>query len=131
MSDAAPAIYNGISVSYPDIINGMCFFHMMKSMKERSYTDNNIKNQFLDDLRKLSKSHDINHFEESVKLFLTKYKSHDSQSVTSATSHLEKVWLIERNRGWHSGLVPGTVTSNNGLEVTNRIFKSNLKGKFH
>lgn len=128
MSDAAAAIYNGISVSYPAIINGKCYFHMMKSMKERPYSDNKIKSQFLDDLRSLSKSHDLNHFEESVKLFLMKYRSHDNKSVVSATSHLEKVWLSERNRGWHSGLVPGTVTSNNGLEVTNRIFKSNLKG---
>ena len=41
--------------------------------------------------------------------------------------HFKKEWLSERNIGWHSGLVPGTVTSNNGLEVTNRIFKANLK----
>ena len=43
-------------------------------------------------------------------------------------NHFKKEWLSERNIGWHSGLVPGSVTSNNGLEVTNRIFKANLKG---
>ena len=128
MSDAAPAIYNGISVSYPNIVNGRCYFHMMKSMKERPYSDIKIKNEFLNDLRALSKSHDVNHFDESVKLFLVKYRGHDCKCVTSATSHLEKVWLSDRNRGWHSGLAPGTVTSNNGLDVTNRVFKSNLKG---
>ena len=128
MSDAAQAIYNGISVSFPNIINGMCYFHMMKSMKERHYSDEKSKGIFLSDLRSLSKSYDLKHFDSSVLLFLEKYKSHNDLNIISATSHFEKVWLTNRNRGWHSGLVPGTVTTNNGLEVTNRIFKSNLKG---
>jgi hypothetical protein len=28
MSDAAPAIFNGLSMAYPNIINGRCYFHM-------------------------------------------------------------------------------------------------------
>jgi hypothetical protein len=46
---------------------------------------------------------------------------------------MKQFWLAERNEGWHSGLVPGTVTTNNGLEVTNRVFKKNFKGmsNFH
>ena len=106
----------------------MCYFHMMKSMKDRHYTDEKSKGIFLSDLRSLSKSYDLNHFDSSVLLFLEKYKNHDDLNIISAKLHFEKVWLTNRNRGWHSGLLPGTVTTNNGLEVTNRIFKSNLKG---
>ena len=128
MSDAAQAIFNGISVSYPNIINGMCYFHMMKSMKDRHYTDEKSKGIFLSDLRSLSKSYDLNHFDSSVLLFLEKYKNHDDLNINYAKLRFEKVWLTNRNRGWHSGLLPGTVTTNNGLEVTIRIFKSNLNG---
>ena len=106
----------------------MCYFHMMKSMKDRHYTDEKSKGIFLSDLRSLSKSYDLNHFDSSVLLFLEKYKNHVDLNINSAKLHFEKVWLTNRNRGWHSGLLPGTVTTNNGLEVTNRIFKSNLKG---
>ena len=125
MSDAAPAIFNGFSQHYPEMKNGMCFFHVMKNMKERHYTDENTKNELLRDIRSLSKSHSQEHFDASVTLFLAKYKNEKDAPLLSAVSHLKKVWLTESNRGWHSGVVPGTVTTNNGLEVTNRIFKKN------
>ena len=55
-----------------------------------------------------------------------------NKSISDATAFLEEFWLAERNnKGWHSGLVPGTVTTNNGLEVTNRVFKENFKGIPH
>ena len=129
MSDAAPAIFNGLSVVYPNMKNGRCFFHMMKCMKDRHYTDENTKKLFLNDLRSLSKSHSQEHFDVSVNLFLVKYLDHQDEHIISARDYLVKFWLLDRNRGWHSGLVPGTVTTNNGLEVTNRVFKKNFKGK--
>ena len=131
MSDAAPAIFNGLSVVYPNMKNGRCYFHMMKCMKDRRYSNENTKMLFLSDVRSLSKSHSQEHFDVSVNLFLDKYLNHQDESLTSARDYLEKFWLNDRNRGWHSGLVPGTVTSSNGLEVTNRIFKKNFKGSMH
>ena len=131
MSDAAPAIFNGLSQHYPEMKNGMCYFHVMKNMKERHYKTNEIKNELLHDINSLSKSHSQEHFDASVILFLDKYKNEKEASLLSAVSHFKKVWLSESNRGWHSGVVPGTVTTNNGLEVTNRIFKKNLKGNFY
>jgi transposase-like protein len=129
MSDAAPAIFNGFSEHYPEMKNGMCYFHVMKNLKERRYTSDKTKNEFLHDIRSLSKSHSQEHFDASVVLFLAKYESEKDVLLLSAVSHLKKVWLIESNRGWHSGVVPATVTTNNGLEVTNRIFKKNFKGE--
>ena len=129
MSDAASAIFNGLSQHYPEMKNGMCYFHVVKNMKERRYTSEKTKREFLNDIRSLSKSHSQEHFDASVVLFLTKYRSEKDVLLLSAVSHLEKVWLSDSNRGWHSGVVPGTVTTNNGLEVTNRIFKKNFKGK--
>ena len=131
MSDAAPAIFNGLSHHYPEMKKGMCYFHVIKNMKDRHYTSDERKNQLLHDIRSLSKSHSQEHFDASVTLFLAKYKNEKDASLVSAVSHLNKVWLSESNRGWHSGVVPGTVTTNNGLEVTNRIFKKNFKGKFY
>lgn len=64
----------------------------------------------------------------SVILFLDKYRDHQDEHINFARYILEKFWLLDRNRGWHSGLVPWTVTSNNGLEVINRVFKKNFKG---
>ena len=130
MSDAAPAIFNGLSHHYPDMKKGMCYFHVMKNMKERHYTNDKTKKEFLNDIRSLSKSHSQEHFDASVTLFLAKYKSEKDILLLSAVSHLQKVWLVESNRGWHSGVVPGTVTTNNGLEVTNRIFKKKFEGNF-
>ena len=65
---------------------------------------------------------------DSLNFIIEKYNNHDDLNINSAKLHFEKVWLTNRNRGWHSGLLPGTVTTNNGLEVTIRIFKSNLNG---
>ena len=128
MSDAAPAIFNGLSTIYPAMKNGRCYFHMMKCIKERSFINVENKRLFMNALDSLSKSVSVKHFDCSTLLFWKKYLNHSDQSVVAATENLQKVWLIDRNRGWHSGLVPGTVTTNNGLEVTNRIFKSDFKG---
>lgn len=130
MSDAAPAIFNGLSTIYPAMKNGRCYFHMMKCIKERSFINVENKRLFMNALDSLSKSVSVKHFDCSTLLFLKKYLNHSDQSVVAATEYLQKVWLIDRNRGWHSGLVPGTVTTNNGLEVTNRIFKSDFKGNY-
>lgn len=128
MSDAAPAIFNGLSTIYPAMKNGRCYFHMMKCVKERSFMNFENKRQFMADLDSLSKSTSVKHFDCSVALFLGKFKTHSDKSIVANTHYLEKVWLTDRNRGWHSGLVPGTVTTNNGLEVTNRVFKKDFKG---
>ena len=102
---------------------------MMKCMKERHYSDENSKKSFLNDLRSLSKSHCQEHFDVSVNLFLDKYRNNEDKYIISARDYLEKFWLLDRNRGWHSGLIPGTVTTNNGLEVTNKILQKNFKGQ--
>ena len=130
MSDAAAAIFNGLSKVFPDMLPGKCFFHMMKSMRERPYSDEKSKNIFLKDLKSLSKSHSQNHFDASLALFLTKYRINQNVSIINALQHFEKFWLTPPNIGWHSGLLPGTVTTNNGVEVINRIFKKDLKGTF-
>jgi hypothetical protein len=130
MSDAAAAIFNGLSRVFPDMLPGKCFFHMIKSMRDRPYSDETSKNVFLKDLKSLSKSHSQNHFDASLVLFLAKYRINPNVSIINALKHFEKFWLTPQNIGWHSGLLPGTVTTNNGLEVTNRIFKKDLKGIF-
>jgi hypothetical protein len=129
MSDAAPAIFNGFSEVYPTMKQGKCFFHMKRNIRDRHYNDATAEKIFLMDLTSLSKSHSQEHFDCSVPLFIKTYVEHENKSIREAATFLEKFWLAERNQGWHSGLVPGTVTSNNGLEVTNRIFKKGFKGK--
>lgn len=129
MSDAAPAIFNGFSKVFPEILPGKCFFHLMKNFKDRKYDDKNLRDVFLSDLRSLSKSHSQAHFDVSVNLFLRKYQDYKDDSIKSAIEHLTNFWLTKSNRGWHSGLLPGSVTTNNGLEVTNRVFKRNFKGR--
>ena len=110
-----------------------CYFHVMKNLRDLQYTDCIEKNKLLSDLRSLSKSHNQDHFDCSVHLFVKKYLHHINKSISDTTEFFQKFWLAERNKGWHSGLVPGTVTTNNGLEVTNRVFKKNFKGEpnFH
>ena len=130
MSDAAPAIFNGLSHHYPEMKKGMCYFHVMKNMKDRHYTSDERKNQLLHDIRSLSKSHSQEHFDASVTLFLAKYKNEKDASLVSAVSHLNKVWLSESNRGWHSGVVPGTVTTNNGLKLQTEYLKKISKVSF-
>ena len=130
MSDAAPAIFNGFSKCYPDILPGKYFFHMLKKMKDRSYDDEDVKNKLLSDISILAKSSSQKLFDCSLDLFLKKYKLHSDVSIVRNVTYFEDYWLQGRNIGWHSGLMPGTVTSNNGLEVTNRIFKNNFHGTY-
>jgi hypothetical protein len=105
----------------------------MKNFRNRQYTESIEKNKFLSDLRSLSKYHNQEHFDCSVHLFLKKYVDHIDKSISDTTAFFQKFWLAERNKGWDSGLVPGTVTTNNGLEVTIRVFKKNFEGmsNFH
>jgi hypothetical protein len=109
-----------------------CYFHVIKNLRDRQYTDSIEKNKLLSDeiIIKIPQS---GSFCCSVHLFLKKYVDHIKKSISDTTASFQKFWLAERNNGWHSGLVPGTVTTNNGLEVTNRVFKMNFKGvpNFH
>ena len=93
----------------------------MKNLRDLQYTDCIEKNKLLSDLRSLSKSHNQDHFDCSVHLFLKKYVDHINKSISDTTALFQNFWLAERNNGWHSGVVPVTVTTNNGLEVTNRV----------
>ena len=54
MSDAAPAIFDGLSEVYPTMKKGKCYFHVMKNIRDRQYTDSIEKNNFLSDLRAYS-----------------------------------------------------------------------------
>lgn len=128
MCDSAAAIYNGICKVFDGIKPGKCYFHMKTSMKKRHFDNQKLKDEFLKDLSSLSKSHSINHFESSLLLFKNKYVNHSDSSVNSAMVHFEKYWLTEANVGWHSGVMLGTVTTNNGVESTNRVFKRGLNG---
>lgn len=130
MSDAAAAIHNGLSAVFKGILPGKCYFHMKQSMKLRRIDDEDLKNIFLKDLTSLSKSHSDKHFKSSLSLFISKYREHQNQSIRDATVHFEKYWLSQANIGWHSGVLPGTVTTNNGVECTNRVFKRGLQGVF-
>jgi hypothetical protein len=61
MSDAAPAIFNGLSEVYPMMKQGKCFFHMKRNIRDRHYNDATAEKIFLMDLTSLSKSHSQEH----------------------------------------------------------------------
>ena len=109
----------------------ICFFHVIKSMREQKYKDLYERNKFLYNLKSPSKSYSQSHFDSSLVLFLSEFKGKGNESYASAIAHLEKNWLTKNNRGWHSGLQTGSVTTNNSLEVTNRVYKTALKGTFN
>ena len=132
MSDAAAAIFNGFSAVYPDILPGKCLFHFVKSMRDLKYNDNTEKETLMRDIYALSKSYSQDHFDVSLNLFRDhykkKYEEKGNEFIKAAVSHMEKVWLTPNNRGLHSGLLPGTVTTNNGQEKYNKTFKTDFKG---
>jgi hypothetical protein len=128
MSDAAPAIFNGFSRCYPNLLPGKCYFHMLKSMKDRKYNNKKIHDQFIFDISVLAKSSSQKLFDCSLNLFREKYRNHEDASIMNNLCHFEKYWLTEINIGWHSGIMSGTVITNNGLESTNGVFKTNFHG---
>ena len=81
------------------------------------------------DLR-LSKSHSQEHFDASVTLFLAKYKNEEDASLVSAVSHLKKFGAVKAIAAGIQGVEPGTLTTNNGLEVQTEYLKK-IKGKFY
>ena len=99
MSDAAPAVFNGLSEIYPTMKKGKCYFHVMKNLRDRQYTDSIEKNKFLSDLRSLSKSHNQEHFDCSVHLFLKKYVDHIDKSISDTTAFKNFGWLREIKGG--------------------------------
>lgn len=111
LTDHAAAIRNGFFDVFGPSKNVICSVHMMRKLRERSYSTKENKQLILDDVRFLQRSSDANKFDRAVILFLEKWEKTDSEFCT----YFKSTWLGETTRNWFTGYDEYVPDHNNGI----------------
>lgn len=127
MSDAAGAIKNGFAKVHPDALKLTCHFHVMKSVKQRTFKDPVNKALVLENLSKLQQSPDLESFEKGAQLLISKWNKKESEFV----KYMKTYWLNPANKFFFGGALVRAPSTNNALEATNGRIKTdfNLRRK--
>lgn len=120
--DGAHSIQNGFEAVFGDGAMGiMCWAHMRRKMVENmpKYIRNKKQRfELLDDLDMLQLSKNNETFDRAATLFVEKWRIVSADAMDYFT--LE--WL-RKNRFWYEGVKVNTPSTNNAIEVANRIIK--------
>lgn len=124
VADAAPAIRNGFEAVFgkADVVI-MCWFHMMKCVKEKLCTaawrlSEDQRRDIMNDILTLHYSWSEEMFLHCVRLFLDKWMKVSPLFV----DYFEKNW-VEKNVNWYEAAGLGTPSTNNALESFNGEIK--------
>lgn len=98
----------------------MCFFHVRKNIEPYYRALPKVKRAELQrDVQALQTSQDADTFSVAVPLFLRKWKTLHPEFV----KYFQAQWLA-KNDQWFEGAALGMPSTNNGLEATNGVIKS-------
>lgn len=123
LSDCSDAILLGFknSLGLPER-RLLCFFHVMKNFKE-NLPKNQHRDEIISDIHHISSSTTDSMFSISVQLFLNKWKYAIEPSILKFLKYFED-YYVKRHPFWYYGSVVGLPTTNNGIEGTNSLIKS-------
>lgn len=120
--DGALSIQNGFAAVFgEDGASIMCWAHMRRKMVENmpKYIHNKKERfELLADLDKLQLSKNKETFDKAAYLFVEKWKTISADAMT----YFELEWL-RKNRFWYEGVEINTPSTNNAVEVANRLIK--------
>lgn len=119
MRDAAMAIHNGFAKAFGDKFHSlMCYSHVKRAI-DRRHVDHGVdKGAIKKDLDLLRLAFDDKTFEIGAELFLEKWRKISKEFA----DYFEATWL-RHNSKWYNGAVYRMVTTNNGMENFNGLFK--------
>lgn len=122
MSDAAMAIKNGFSSSFPYVegtdFDLMCNFHMKKALLSAPYKNKDNKILIKNDINVLEQCQSKQIFDHELKLFLEKWQAKEPEFV----AYFKKEW-VSKNPHWYACANLKAPNTNNGTEGTNLTLK--------
>jgi hypothetical protein len=119
IADGADAISNGFQEAFgPKFKRGMCWFHVMKNVKDHLDESHPDYEKILEDLSTVQYSRNEECFKLGFKLFKSKW----DRKFPEFLQYFEKEW-IKQHSGWYEGFAPGIPSSNNAVEGTNKWIK--------
>lgn len=126
LADGAEAITNGFTVVFgsPEV-RLMCFYHMKTKSDSHLRLVSNVdyRSQLEEDINVLQTAPNEKTFKKASALFLKKWKNCKDNEVIVFVTYLEKEWFISQPN-WYEGAARGFPSTNNGVEATNSIIKS-------
>lgn len=123
LSDCADAIELGFrNIIGEPVKRLLCFVHVLKNIKD-SIPKSENKNTIIADIKLISTSYDDNMFYQSVKLFVLKWREVNDPYINKFLTYFED-YYVKRHPFWFYGAASGIPTTNNGIEGTNSVIKS-------
>ncbi|CAF0964252.1 unnamed protein product [Adineta steineri] len=129
VADAADAIKNGFQNVFNNEYNHiMCWSHMKTKIDNYvCHIDNkDIAKEIIHDIELLHLSNSTVVFKLATILFFKKWRNNKkpiNETIEDFLDYFDNEW-IQSHSGWYEGIQLYTPSTNNGLEVTNRVIKA-------
>lgn len=119
IADGADAIRNAFYQTFDSAeMDIMCFAHVIRNVRKRSFSSKNNKQLIVDDIRKIQLAHNKATFKVMTRLFCQKWKNIEPEFIP----YFKKEWL-GAHCNWYEGAALYTPSTNNALESHNGIIK--------
>lgn len=120
IANASDSIRNGFQNTFgKDAVVRMCWTHMRRTVQKKlqTLTQKENINKILTDINAIQISENEQVFLIAYKHFVKKW-AHESEFL----KYFQEEWF-EKNQNWYEGVSPGTPSTNNALESTNRMIR--------
>jgi hypothetical protein len=128
MSDSAGAILNALTNEFPGIACAVCYFHMVKGVKDHAslFSTEKALQLFLSELKIIAGFGDEQVFDAAFELFLARWLRKEKNAI----DWFIPSWGTGIKKRWFSGASgPGLPKTNNSLEGTNNVIKEFVTGR--
>jgi hypothetical protein len=116
MSDGATSITAAAGTVFPDAQRLTCYFHMQKQLKTqmpKKGVPKDRRRKVLEEIRVLQLSQSRSIFMIAAKRLLKRWRHEDLRSFAR---YFIRIWVNGPLCNWYEGALPGSVSTNNGLE---------------
>lgn len=126
LADGSEAITGGFrSIFGEPAVRIMCFFHVLKNLepyfKGLKKRDECVKLKL--DIQSLQTCSNETSFLKATELFFLKWRAKNDRQVNEFLEYFKNQWVLKRSC-WYEGAAPGYPSTNNGIEGTNAVIKT-------
>lgn len=122
IADGADAIRNAFYNACPSAeIDIMCFAHVIRNIRKRSFSSKSNKQLVLDDIRKIQLAANKSTFSMMTALFCQKWTHSEPEFI----EYFKKEWMGS-HCNWFEGAANYTPSTNNALESHNAVIKRSI-----
>lgn len=101
MSNAAPALKKAFAEHFPYALQLVCWFHVKKAIKMRSFKEQTNPDLLLKDITQLHLCASLESFNIASKLFVAKWNRKEGTVIT----YIKKQWLDAYYKYWFAGAI--------------------------